>query len=300
MYVNGTTLGQPESSQAGLSMPHEKQQLLKNNTLDLNDPLEGRGVTSAPRNVLETPNVYRAICKVIKALSRDGIAKGGKNEQQGYRFRGIDDIYNGLSAPLDGADLCILPRMISRTQEERVTAKGAPLFSVVVEAEFDFVSAADGSKHTVSMFGEAMDSADKATNKAMSAAYKYACQEVFCIPTEGMAEDADATTPAPALTPKPAKEEKTETGGNPVGTQAAADYVAQKKIEELKQQKRWSTFGEMKKFFSAVREEVGEYEYLGVLEKFEVRSAEDFRDPKKAEECFANLLAIARRNREVA
>src|SRR5690606_19364534 len=41
--------------------------------------------------------------------------------------------------------------------------------------------------------GEAMDSADKATNKAMSAAYKYAAFQTFCIPTEGD-NDADATT----------------------------------------------------------------------------------------------------------
>jgi hypothetical protein len=59
--------------------------------------------------------------------------------------------------------------------------------------EFNFVSALDGSKHTVKTFGEAMDSADKATNKAMSAAYKYAAFQAFCIPTEGDT-DADATT----------------------------------------------------------------------------------------------------------
>ena len=38
-----------------------------------------------------------------------------------------------------------------------------------------------------------MDSGDKATNKAMSAAYKYAALQTFCIPTEGD-NDADATT----------------------------------------------------------------------------------------------------------
>jgi hypothetical protein len=65
-----------------------------------------------------------------------------------------------------------------------------------VEAEFDFVAASDGSKHTVKTYGEAMDSGDKATNKAMSAAYKYAAFQAFCIPTEGD-NDADATTPEP-------------------------------------------------------------------------------------------------------
>jgi hypothetical protein len=43
------------------------------------------------------------------------------------------------------------------------------------------------------MIGEAMDSGDKSSNKAMSAAYKYAAFQAFCIPTEGD-NDADATT----------------------------------------------------------------------------------------------------------
>ena len=142
---------------------------------------------------IEQPDVYRAICQVSKAISKDGITKSKKNEQQGYKFRGIDDVYNSLSAIIAEAELCILPRMSDRTKEERETQKGGTLFYVTVRAEFDFVSARDGSCHTVTMYGEAMDSGDKATNKAMSAAYKYACMQVFCIPTEGM-EDADATT----------------------------------------------------------------------------------------------------------
>lgn len=39
-----------------------------------------------------------------------------------------------------------------------------------------------------------MDSADKASNKAMSVAFKYACFQVFCIPTEEMV-DPDSETP---------------------------------------------------------------------------------------------------------
>jgi hypothetical protein len=76
---------------------------------------------------------------------------------------------------------------------ERESAKGGALFYITVEAEFDFVSAEDGSKHTVRTFGEAMDRGDKATNKAMSAAYKYAAFQAFAIPTEGD-NDADAQT----------------------------------------------------------------------------------------------------------
>lgn len=144
----------------------------------------------------QSPDVYRAIAYVMKEIGKDGISKDRKNQQQGYSFRGIDEVMNALNPILADAALVIMPRMMSRTQDERTTAKGGVLFYVVVEAQFDFVSAKDGSMHTAAMYGEAMDSADKATNKAMSAALKYACLQVFCIPTEGM-EDADETTHAP-------------------------------------------------------------------------------------------------------
>lgn len=137
--------------------------------------------------------VYKAINKVQAKLSEVGIAKDSKNEAQKFMFRSIDQIYNTISGLVAEAQLCILPRMIARTVEERTNKSGTALFYVTVEAEFDLVSAADGSKHTVKTFGEAMDSGDKATNKAMSAAYKYACIQTFCIPTEGD-NDADATT----------------------------------------------------------------------------------------------------------
>ena len=87
----------------------------------------------------------------------------------------------------------IVPRMLARTCEERTSKAGGALFYVTVEAEFDFVSAEDGTKITARTFGEAMDSGDKATNKAMSAAYKYAAFQTFAIPTEGN-HDADAET----------------------------------------------------------------------------------------------------------
>jgi hypothetical protein len=139
------------------------------------------------------PHVYSAIAEVMGKLAKVGIGKNNKNAQQGYKFRGIDDVYNALSSLLSEAKLMILPRVLNRSVTERETKNGGALFYVVVDVDFDLVSAVDGSSHTVHVIGEAMDSGDKATNKAMSAAYKYACMEVFCIPTEGD-NDADATT----------------------------------------------------------------------------------------------------------
>jgi len=137
--------------------------------------------------------VYKAIAAVQAEMAKEGIAKGRKNQQQGYAFRGIDDVYAALSPVLAANSLCVIPRMIERIEVERKTAKGGLALYVTVHAEFDFVSAKDGSKHTASTYGEAMDTADKATNKAMSAAYKYAAFMTFAIPTEGD-NDADAVT----------------------------------------------------------------------------------------------------------
>jgi ERF superfamily len=138
--------------------------------------------------------VYQAINAVQTELAKVGISKSSRNNQgSGYNFRGIDAVYNVLSSIMAQNGLCIIPRMLTRTCEERTSKSGGALFYVTVEAEFDLVSAEDGSKHTARTFGEAMDSGDKATNKAMSAAYKYMALQTFAIPTEGD-NDADAHT----------------------------------------------------------------------------------------------------------
>lgn len=136
--------------------------------------------------------VYKVISAVAKEMAEQGISKDRENRQQGFNFRGIDQVYNALAPMLAKHGLVILPRITERTVTERATKNGGVLFYVVVKAEFDFVATEDGSKHTVTTYGEAMDSGDKATNKAMSIAYKYAAFQAFCIPTEQTAIDADA------------------------------------------------------------------------------------------------------------
>lgn len=158
---------------------------------------------NAQTPIVAQPGVYSAIAAIQAELAKTGIAKNRSNTQQNYAFRGIDDVYAALSPLLAKHGLCIMPRMVARERSERVTIKPgykpndppkeSVLFYVTVEAEFDFIAASDGTMHTVRTFGEAMDSGDKATNKAMSAAYKYAALMAFAIPTEGD-NDADGTT----------------------------------------------------------------------------------------------------------
>ena len=175
--------------------------------------------------------VYQAINKVQAALAKVGISKDRKNQQgSGYMFRGIDDVYNAVSPLLADHGLCILPRVLSRICEERQSKNGGALFYVTVEAEFDFVSAEDGSKHTVKTFGEAMDSGDKATNKAMSAAYKYAAFQAFAIPTEGE-NDADATTHEVAPSNRPARPSQPPAAAFDVGRACAAITKAESRAQ---------------------------------------------------------------------
>jgi len=137
--------------------------------------------------------VYEKIAAITADLSKIGISKDSKNSQQGYAFRGIDQVYGALSPLLAKHGLCILPRVTDRQVTERQNRNGGTLFYTTLTVEFDFVAAEDGSKHTIVTVGEAMDSGDKSSNKAMSAAYKYAAFMTFCVPTEGD-NDADAST----------------------------------------------------------------------------------------------------------
>jgi hypothetical protein len=149
---------------------------------------------------VKPPHVFAAICGVMEDLAREGISKDRRNQQQGYNFRGIDDVYNALAPFLAKHKLVITPRCLERTCVERQTQKGGALFYVTVDMEFVLTSAEDGSTIVARTFGEAMDSADKATNKAQSAAFKYMAMQQFCIPTEGD-NDADATTHEVAAKP---------------------------------------------------------------------------------------------------
>lgn len=188
------------------------------------------------------------IAAVSADLCKEGISKDRKNQQQGYNFRGIDDVYNALAPIMSKHGLVVLPRCLSRESIERQNRSGGTLFYVVVECEFDFVSSHDKSHHIVKTYGEAMDSGDKATNKAMSAAYKYACMQAFCIPTEGD-NDADSTTHEVA--PKPKVEAKPEPKPEPKpqevvkGTAEVVDFAMQifaTFLPEAKSEKELNTF----------------------------------------------------------
>jgi hypothetical protein len=114
----------------------------------------------------------------------DAIGKDQRNTQQGWSFRGIDDMYNALQKVMASNGLFTVPTSIEIIKEEPVTsAKGAKGFHFMARYTFTFF-AEDGSSVQAVTIGESVDYGDKNANKAASVAHKYALIEVFCIPTK--------------------------------------------------------------------------------------------------------------------
>lgn len=132
--------------------------------------------------------IYQAIIGVMADIG--AIGKDKKNAQQGFKYRGVDDVMNALQPVMVQHGLFVVPEIIDQRREERQTNRGGNLIYSVCTVRYTFY-AKDGSSVQCVVVGEGMDSGDKATNKAMSIAFKYACFQVFCIPTEEM-KDPDA------------------------------------------------------------------------------------------------------------
>lgn len=146
-----------------------------------------------PVGTITAPHVFVAMSAVMEEIGRIGISKDRRNKDQGYNFRGIDDVYNDLNAIMSKNRLLMLPVKMSSVRSEKPTKSGGTVNYTQLTVDFKMVSAIDGSSEIIETVGEAMDSADKSSNKAQSAAMKYAALMVFMIPTEGD-NDADATT----------------------------------------------------------------------------------------------------------
>lgn len=153
-------------------------------------------------------NIYESINAVMKDCGF--IAKNDRNEQQKYKFRGIDAVMNALNPALIKNKVFVVPEVLDQHREERTSSKGGLLIYSIIKVKYTFY-AEDGSSVSAVVTGEGMDSGDKASNKAMSAAFKYACFQTFCIPTEEMKDaDYDSPDPAPEIAEQKIGDIKTE------------------------------------------------------------------------------------------
>lgn len=134
------------------------------------------------------------------------VGKEGRNTSQGYSFRGIDDVMAAAAEPFRELGIVVAPRVISAEDERFLTRNNAPSVRVTLLVEFTFYASSDGSSIVAVTRGEGIDQSDKASNKAMSVALKYALIQVLCLPTHEPYVDADAESPeAPAPAEAPAE-----------------------------------------------------------------------------------------------
>lgn len=136
----------------------------------------------------DKPKIYGQMAKIMGDIT--AIAKDKKNEQQGFKYRGIDDVYNTINPLLAKHGVFMTSRIIDKIRDERTNAKGTVLAFTCLRIEYTFW-ADDGSNVSTEVEGEGMDSGDKSSNKAMAVGHKYALLQAFCIPTQDL-DDPDA------------------------------------------------------------------------------------------------------------
>lgn len=168
-------------------------------------------------------NIYQSITKIMEEVP--SIGKTQRNKTQGFMYRGIDDVMNALQPLLAKNKVFIVPEILEQTREERTTSKGGNLIYSICKIKYKFY-AEDGSSVEAITIGEGMDSGDKATNKAMAIAMKYALFQVFCIPTDEM-KDSDSETPEQST-------KKSNTTDNQISEADA------KKVEAMMKEMGWN------------------------------------------------------------
>lgn len=173
---------------------------------------------------VKVPKIYGAICDIMSEVGSIGKNKKTTSGQI-YNFRGIDDVVNALQPIMIKYRVFATPEVLEDKREERATRSGGNLIYTVLKVKYTFY-ADDGSSVNAIVVGEGMDSGDKSANKAMSVAYKYACFQVFSIPTEEMI-DPDASTP-PSSTP--VKQQPTQTNSNGI-TDKSFDYIGREVVK---------------------------------------------------------------------
>ena len=132
--------------------------------------------------------ILAAMVEAMKLV--EPIGKNKFNQQQQFKYRGIDDFLNLMSPILKQVGVLVIPQELETIRQERETARGGVLFVEHKRVRYTFFHI-DGSSVSAVLQGTGMDSADKAGNKALSSAYKYAVTQVFCVPVDDVHVDSE-------------------------------------------------------------------------------------------------------------
>jgi hypothetical protein len=131
-------------------------------------------------------NIYVSINKIMEKC--DGLTKD-RTSNGGFKYRGIDDMYNYLHDLFVEEGVFSVPRVLELQREERTSNQGRTLIYTLVTVEYTFY-ATDGTTVTATVVGEAFDTGDKSASKALAIAHKYALFQITMLPT--LLSDPDA------------------------------------------------------------------------------------------------------------
>lgn len=151
----------------------------------------------------ERPSIHEAMAAVMADVG--AVGKGGWNEQQKYAFRGIDQFMTAVHPAMVKHGVFVCPEVLSNDAEVRPTKSGGLTTHRVITVRYTFFGPAGDSVSCVTV-GESADSYDKASNKCLAAAYKYALMQVFCIPLESE-KDGDSASPDMGTLDAPPRDE---------------------------------------------------------------------------------------------
>lgn len=144
------------------------------------------------------PNLYQKILSITGEIGK--MDKTGKNTMQGYAFIEQAQVVAEIRVQLVKHGVAIIPETISRTIERFPNAKGTITVHANVVSRYTLVNTDDPSDRMVCDWdaGEALDTSDKATNKAVTASDKSFLLKLFNISDK---DDPDAGSPV--IPPKP-------------------------------------------------------------------------------------------------
>ena len=178
----------------------------------------------------ETQKIYKAISQTMADVGIVG--KNDDNNFDKYKYRGIDAVMNALNPAMIKNHIFVVPNVMDIQREER-QGKSQTMMYTVLTVKYTFY-AEDGSYVESVVIGEAMDRSDKSTNKAMSAAFKYACFQTFCIPTEEMKDSEEESLEIGKSVKKEKKPEKIEEKKPEKTAEEAAEEIENMKISDIK------------------------------------------------------------------
>jgi hypothetical protein len=136
------------------------------------------------------PTISQSLSEIMKAVG--AIAKKDKNTSQGFNFRGIDSVVNAVSPALQKHGVIVVPRVDDYSYETvEIGRNRTAMGHVKVKVTYAFIGQA-GDAISATVVGEAMDSGDKATAKAMSVAFRTALLQALCLPTDEPDPDASS------------------------------------------------------------------------------------------------------------